>query len=57
MVWFMNALDNVEFADDELHKKKTLVKINMMNSICMCLKDLRNRTNNMIDSRHYIEPQ
>ena len=53
----MNALDNVEFADDELHKKKTLVKINMMNSICMCLKDLRNRTNNMIDSRHYIESQ
>ena len=57
MVNILNILDNVEFMDDEHKRKKTVLRINMANSICMCLKELRARTNNMIDSRHYFEPE
>jgi hypothetical protein len=57
MVWFLNALDDYEFASDELKKKKTVIRINLMNSICMCLKTLRSRTDNLVNSRDYISPE
>ena len=53
----METLDNFEFANDELKQKRTILRINFMNALCMILKELRSRTNNMIDSRDYLTPE
>ena len=57
MVQILDRLDKFDFTNDELQKKKRILRVNFINALCMSLRDLRSRTNNMIDSRDYLPPE